>query len=313
MKRNPEKQIALSRETLAPVLGAYGIADFAFAPIEEGIENTSARVASGGRRYVLRAYAEGKRDPEILLEVALQDFLRDRGIPIPAIIPNANGEKLTVVQVGGRRVQAILMDFVEGESVTSDPSPALLGELAGIQARMHALGIEFAETMERPESPLTELREEAAEKLTDVPVGGADVREAFKRIAAYRYPLDPRLSYGYNHLDIDFDGNVIVEGGHVKGIVDFDDVRYSPAVVCLGYTLWNILDDQGEGMMRRYLAAYEAVRPLAAAERDALPNVLFFRNYMMIAVRLLLWNDATPIGDVTSLLKLERDIPKLPF
>src|SRR5262249_23716837 len=147
------------------------------------------------------------------------------------------------------------------------------------------------------------------DKIISIPVSGQGVEELIGRIKTYRYPLNPDLPQGYNHLDIDFDGNVITRGDRVVAIVDFEDLAYSPMIVCLGYTLWNILDDEGEGAMRYYLAEYEKVRPLTEVERKALPHVIFFRNYVLAVVRLMLWDAQTPISDITDLLELEKMIP----
>ena len=148
-------------------------------------------------------------------------------------------------------------------------------------------------------------------KVEGTSVGGQEVRDLLQRIKVYSYPLSTDLPYGYNHLDIDFDGNVLTKNNHVSGIVDFDDLQYSPGVVCLGYSLWNILDDEGIHAMRHYLREYEKVRPLTPAEYEALPNVVFFRNYVMVVIRLLLGSEITPIEDVAGLLKLEKVIPTL--
>jgi Ser/Thr protein kinase RdoA (MazF antagonist) len=311
MKLEPDNQIHLSQEVLGIILDAYGIADFTFEPINEGIANSSARIESDGMRYVARIYAQGKKDDDILFEISFQDYLREHGIPVPVIHPNKEGNELTTTEVGGKHWQVILMDFVEGQSVTVKPSYELISELATLQAKMHLLGIEFEKTTDRPKKLWADLHDDLASKVENTTVGGQEVQELIERIKAYKYPLSPALPYGYNHLDIDFDGNVLTKGNHVSGIVDFDDLQYSPLIVCLGYSLWNMLDDEGIEATKHYLKEYEKVRPLTPLEYEALPNVVFFRNYVMVIIRLLLWDEATPIEDVTNLLKLEKEIPTL--
>jgi Ser/Thr protein kinase RdoA (MazF antagonist) len=311
MKLEPDNQINFTKETLVVLLDAYGISDFTFESISEGIANSSARIESGGKKYVMRVYAQGKNDDDILFEINFQDYLRVHGIPIPVIHKSTGGSELVIAELGHKRWQVILMDFVEGKSVTIKPSHKLIAELAHLQAKMHLLGMEFVKNTDKPQKPWTDLHDSLVSKVRNTTVGGREVRDLLQRIKAYRYPLSPDLPYGYNHLDIDFDGNVLTKGERVSGIVDFDDLQYSPLIVCLGYSLWNILDDEGIDAMKHYLREYEKVRLLTPIEYEALPNVVFFRNYVLCVVRLLLWDENTPIEDITNLICLEKDIPKL--
>lgn len=311
-KLEPQNQIHISEATIAIFLEQYAIFSFTFAPIDEGIANTSLRIESNNKKYVLRIYAqERKNDDAILFEIRFQDYLRERGIPIPFIYPTVGGKELSVVTIDGKRWQGVLMEFVEGESVTEHPSPELTAQLAGLQAKIHQLGIEFAKNTHLPHVPWPDLHDSLAVKIKTIPAGGPQVEAFIERVKAYKYPLNPDLPHGYNHLDIDFDGNVLTKDNHVKGIVDFDDLSYSPSIVCLGFSLWNILDDQGEEAMRHYLAEYEKTRPLTVAERRALPHVIFFRNYVIAIVRLLLWEEETDKDDIENILELEKRIPTL--
>lgn len=256
-------------------------------------------------------YAQGKKDEDILFEINFQAYLRDHGIPIPIIQPNKKGDELNIVEIDGTRWQTILMDLVEGQSVTTHPSYELIADLATLQAKMHLLGIEYAKNVDTSKKVWDDLHDSLASKVENTTVGGQEVKDLIERIKAYSYPLNPNLPYGYNHLDIDFDGNVLTKDNKVSGIVDFEDLQYSPIIVCLGYSLWNILDDDGIEAMKHYLRSYEKVRPLTPAEYEALPNVVFFRNYVMAIIRLLLWDKDTPIEDITSLIRLEQEIPTL--
>lgn len=309
MKLEPDNQINLNKDVLDTILNEYGISEFAFEPIKEGIANSSAFIQSSNKKYVVRVYAQGKKDEDIVFEINFQDYLREHDIPIPVIHKNSNGQELTIVEIDNKRWQVILMDFVEGQSVTIKPSFELIAELARIQAKMHLLGIEFIKLNPRPNHLWTELHDGLASKVENTSVGGQEVKDLIERIKKYSYPLSPDLPYGYNHLDIDFDGNVLTKENRVNGIVDFEDLKYSPVTVCLGYSLWNILDDEGLESMKHYLNEYEKVRPLTSLEYEALPNVVFFRNYVMAIIRLLLWEEDTPIEDIKGILKLEKEIP----
>lgn len=311
-KLNPDDQIQVKRESIIKILNVYNILDFTFNQINEGIANTSFIIESDGKKYVLRVYAQNKRTNEdILFEVSFQDYLRSHDIPIPVIYPNKEGEELTVTEIDGKHWQSILMQFAEGKSVTEHPSTTLIIELAQLQAKMHILGATFAEESNKPKKPWSELRDSLAVKLESIPVKQEDALDFIKRVKEYSYRLNPELPHGYNHLDIDFDGNVLTHEDTVSAIVDFEDLEYSPMVVCLGYSLWNILDDEGIDAMHLYLREYEKIRLLVPVEREALPHVIFFRNYVIGIVRLMLWEEDTPIEDIASLIELEKNIPTL--
>lgn len=311
MKLEPDNQIDLTKETLATILSVYDIQNFTFMPINEGIANSSARIESEGKKYVARVYAQGKNDADILFEISFQDYLREHSIPIPVIYKNKDGNELTITEIDGKRWQIILMNFIEGQSVTIKPSYELITELATLQAKMHLLGLEFAKNSSKPKKLWADLHDSLAPKVESTNVGGKEVQDLIQRIKTYSYPLKSNLPYGYNHLDIDFDGNVLTKDNRVSGIVDFEDLQYSPTIVCLGYSLWNILDDEGVDAMRHYLKEYKKMRSLTSVEYEALPNVILFRNYVMVIIRLLLWNKDTPIEDITNLIRLEKEIPIL--
>ncbi len=311
-KLDLENQIPIKQESIAQILERYSISDFIFKPITEGIANTSFVIESDGKKYVLRVYAQNKRTNEdVLFEVSFQDYLRSHNIPIPVIYPNKEGKELTVTEINDKNWQSILMQFAEGKSVTEHPSTTLVIELAQLQAKMHLLGATFAEESNKPKKPWNELRDSLAVKLESIPLKQEDALAFIERVKEYSYRLNPELPHGYNHLDIDFDGNVLTHENTVSAIVDFEDLEYSPMVVCLGYSLWNILDDEGIDAMHLYLREYEKIRPLVPIEREALSHVIFFRNYVIGIVRLMLWEEDTPIEDITSLIELEKNIPAL--
>jgi Ser/Thr protein kinase RdoA (MazF antagonist) len=310
MKIHSDNQINIIDNTVALILKSYGISNFSFKPINQGIENTSLFVESEDKRYVLRVYRQKRKNNEdISFEIQFQDYLRENGIPIPLMFPNLQSKELSVVNIDGKDWQIILMQFIEGESVNLNPSDELIIELAHIQARMHLLGIEFTNKSDESKFLIDNLNGSIANKIENLPIHNEDVVEFVERVKSYKYELNKELPYGYNHSDLDFDGNVIIRDNKVAGIIDFDDLRYSPSVMCLGFSLWNILDDSGIEAFKLYLKEYESIRPLNNLEKEALPHVIFFRNYQIGIIRLLLWEKDTPIEDINKVIKLESDIP----
>ncbi len=305
-----ENQIDIADNTVALILESYGISIFSFSPINQGIENTSLFIESKDKKYVLRIYRQKRKTNEdISFEIQFQDYLREHEIPIPLIYPNLKGEELSVVNIDGKDWQIILMQFIDGESVNLNPNEKLIIELAHIQAKMHLLGIEFAKKKDRPKSLIDNLNGSIANKIENLPIQNEDIVKFVERVKSFKYELNKDLPYGYNHSDLDFDGNVIIKDRKVAGIIDFDDLRYSPSVMCFGFSLWNVLDDSGIEAFRLYLKEYESIRPLNDLERETLSHVIFFRNYQIGIIRLLLWEKDTPIEDITKIIQLENDIP----
>ncbi len=313
MKLEPENQFVYSNESLARVLDQYGLRADSFEYIHQGVENSSVRVVCGAKAYVLRVYKQGKDARGIGAELAFMRYLSEHGIPVPTVHTNTSGDGCTTIEFNGVTWYAILMDFVPGLSETPNPSPALICDLAHIQARMHLLGETYAQEENKARAPWTELRDGLVAGVNALQIADSRIRGLVHRIQAFRYPLSTDLPYGINHLDVDFDGNVITAGDKVVAVVDFDDTQYSPVVVCLGYTLWDFLADHGEDTMRTYLRAYEEVRPVSEVEYDALHQVLMFRNYAIAAMYYRIHGEQISPDVVEKRLRMEKEIPNVRF
>jgi len=304
-----DKQLTVTQERVALILRSYNIHDFSYEVIQGGLENTSLRITAPDKKYVLRIHRQGKKiDEHLSFELAFEDYLRKKSIPIPHVHPNAEGKEFTVIEFDGFRWLIILMDFAEGESVTEHYTRELIDDLAPIQARMHLLGIEYAKKYPG-EKVWTELTEMFSERIKDTSVYDKELAEFIERARSFRYLFDPRLPHGWNHLDLDLIGNVLVKDNKVSAIIDFDDLDYSPAIVCFGYSLWAVFFADGEDMMRQYLREYTKVRPLNEKELDALPHIMLFRNYAIGMIELVLWKR---LKNMEKFMKLEREILELP-
>lgn len=297
-----------TKEALALILANYEINVFDFTLITVGIANTTIIVYTKRKKYILRVYAQQrKKDIEILFELDLQSYLRANGVPIPQVYLNRSGKYITKLKTGNLLWQSLLMDFVEGTSNTSH-TPELIKQLAEIQARMHILGERFKSKIKRKEKSWKELKDYYAIYVKDFPKCSVQEKEFIIRAKNFKYDVSFRLPFGYNHLDLDLDGNVIVKNNLIRGIVDFDDLSYSPIIVCFGYSLWNVLHDEGVSGMREYKKRYEATRPLKEAENRALPYVILFRNYEIGALRF--YKTGNP-ACLSRPLKIEREIKKI--
>ena len=182
--------------------------------------------------------------------------------------------------------QAVLMQYM-GKTDFISYSRELISELATIQAKMHLLGFSFAKNQKRHERVLEELHETIAERNTITEIKEKNSLDFLERGKEFFLSLSPNLPHGYNHLDYDTHGNVLVKDNKVTAILDFDDLSYSPCVVCLGYTLWHVIFDSNDTeLAKQYVIAYEKVRHLSKEEKSVLPQVILFRNYAIGAIEL---------------------------
>jgi Ser/Thr protein kinase RdoA (MazF antagonist) len=284
-------QFGADRTAVAAALRPYGITKFAFVAATRGIENTTLIITlPDASQRVLRVYRLGKKsDADILLELAFMQELREHGLPIPAIAPSQSGELLGHVDAGDEQWQCVLMEYLGGHH-TKHYSPVLIEELARYQAHMHQLGAIWATTQPPGTPMISELTETEFVPLVAVShIPDPALRAFIERAAAYRFALPDDLPHGYSHFDYD-SGNVLVdESGHVTGILDFDDMRYAPLVMCLAYSLWDVRRRNPSSTidMEAYLHTYQQLRPLTVAERTSLASIMLLRHYAIGALKVL--------------------------
>jgi hypothetical protein len=73
--------------------------------------------------------------------------------------------------------------------------------------------------------------------------------------------------------------------------------------MCLGYTLWDILDETHDlDQVRAYIVEYERIRPLGEDEIGWLQPVMMFRNYVIGVVDVQLYgNESSRIDHCVAL------------
>lgn len=304
-------QISVSQNTLKKILSQYNIYDFTFYEMKNGIENTSLLIKTKENTFVLRIYRRFKKTNKMIKqELQFQDYLRDKKIPIPYIFSNINNEKLTLVEIDNIIWQIILMQFM-GESDFVSYTPELISELAQLQAKMHKAGSLFAKIQQKHKSIISELKGIISDSYLATDINDEETFNFIQCAKEFHLSLSPHLPYGYNHLDYDTFGNILVKNNRVTAILDFDDLSYSPSIVCLGYTLWHILYSSNNiQSMRQYLLDYEIIRPLTKDEKTLLPQIILFRNYTIGTIGL---TAGKKHKSIRHFLDLEKIITNLKF
>ncbi|KAF1020793.1 MAG: Homoserine kinase [Paracidovorax wautersii] len=247
--------------------------------ISGGIENTNYFVTSdAGREFVLTLF-ERLTAEQLPFYLHLMKHLALRGIPVPEPESDPDGEIL--LAVCGK--PAALVDRLNGASVLAPHAvhAALVGDML---ARMHLAGRDYP----RSQPNLRGLAWWNATVPEVLPHIDADQARLLTAELAYQNhvaasPAYAALPRGPIHADL-FRDNVMFDTdaagqARLTGFFDFYfagvDTWLFDLAVCLND--WCVDLPTGQHDAERALAmarAYEAVRPLSAAERELLPALL---------------------------------------
>ena len=262
----------VSDSQLAVWLKNYSIGALsALEPIASGIENTNYFVTTAQGRYVLTLY-ERLPAVELPFYLELMAHLARHGIPCPAPIADLGDRYLS--SLNGK--PATLVTRLSGVSL-ENPAAADCAELGALLARMHLAGRSYGGYLENPRG-LKWLRSAAGQVRSHLdPARAAQLDAELAFQSQHRFPDLPR---GAVHADL-FRDNALFDGGRISGIFDF----YFAGIDCFAYDLavcandWCLVDSERDRRLDEpktlaLLGAYQAVRPLQAAERDAWPVLL---------------------------------------
>lgn len=246
-----------------------------------GIENTNYFVTTEfeeeTRDYVLTLF-ERLTLTQLPFYLGLMKHLAEHGIPVPNPTANVKGE--LVFELKGK--PAAVVNRLPGQSELA-PSPAHCAAVGATLAKMHLAGADF---------PLSQpnLRGLAWwNETVPVVLPHLDASQAalIKSELAYQNHIAASSAYaalprGPIHADL-FRDNVMfdtVDGApHLTGFFDFYFAGVDAWLFDIAVTLndWCIDLETGAHHAERadsFMAAYSAVRPLTAAERELLPAML---------------------------------------
>lgn len=236
--------------------------------IASGIENSNFFLTTERGEYVLTVF-ENLTFEQLPFYLQLMRHLAERGIPVPAPVPNAAGE--LVVPLHGK--PAAIVSKLEGSS-QMDPQPVHCADVGAMLARMHLAASDFP--MQQPNlrglawwqatAPLVlpYLTPENACFLHD------EVTFQTEFAASATYAQLPR---GPVHADL-FRNNVMFVGEKLTGCFDFYFAGVDTWLFDLAVTVndWCIDLDSGKldaARVDALLASYRAVRPFTDAEQSA--------------------------------------------
>ena len=220
-------------------------------------------------------------------------WLAERGFPCPTPMADRRGAMLKTVR--GR--PAALVSFLTGVSV-QHPTPVHCREAGAGLAQLHLAGQGFTaereNTLGQPTwAALFDGHQGEAERLR--PGLSADIAADLEALHAGWPHALPR---GSIHADL-FPDNVFFAGERFCAAIDFyfactDALAYDLAV-CLVAWAFTADGDFKPACAQALIAGYDALRPLAAAERSALPILARGAAMRFFLTRLADWG-ATPPG-----------------
>ncbi len=256
-------------------LGAGALLDL--QGISAGIENTNYFVSTSSGQWVLTVF-ERLTAGQLPYYLRLMQHLARRGLPVPEPRADASGQILH--QVAGK--PAALVTRLPGHHQLA-PDLHHCAQLGGLLARLHLAVADFPlqQPNLRGRDWWASMAAAVHPHLTPTQQQLLDAELAFQQQVAAS-PTYALLPQGAVHADL-FCDNVLFDGlpGHEKltGAFDFyfagtDSFGYDLAV-CLNDWCLNADDASlDEARAQALVQAYEAQRPLAAAEHRLLPALL---------------------------------------
>ncbi|MDE3009654.1 MAG: homoserine kinase [Pseudomonadota bacterium] len=236
--------------------------------IPSGIENTNYFLGTDRGSFVLTLF-EKLTAAELPFYLGLMGHLAAAGLPCPS--PAATRSGTLFHPLKGK--PASVVTRLAGKSALQ-PGPGHCSAMGEMTARLHLAAADFPPTQDNPRGPRWWART-APQVMPFLPPDEQGLlREELATQLAHR--LDP-LPRGVVHADL-FRDNVLFDGERIGGVIDFyfagaDIWLFDLAVVVNDWAI----DAGGRidgARADALLQAYQRLRPLTAAEREAWPIVL---------------------------------------
>ena len=265
----------------------------AFKGIAEGVSNSNFLLETEAGRFILTVYEKRVDARDLPYFLGLMRWLAEHGFPSAAPVTDRSGVALKTI--AGK--PAAIATFLPGLSVRR-PTAAHCREAGRGLAALHAAAEGYPGRRDndlghdRWEAMFAPLKDEA-DRLKP---GLAAVIDADLADFARAWPSD--LPAGTIHADL-FPDNVFFREGRFAAAIDFyfacDDALAYDVGVCLNAWCFEPDGSFNVTSARNFLAGYEQVRPLGAAERAALPLLARGAAMRFFLTRLADWR-ATPQG-----------------
>jgi O-antigen/teichoic acid export membrane protein/Ser/Thr protein kinase RdoA (MazF antagonist) len=230
-------------DVLDEALRNYTFGSFSLGPnMGSGDRSSVNLITTRKGKYIVKMYRSDKRClNDLAAEISFTKSLSGIGVPTPTVITTKTGESLVTVQRGAELWIGVITRFEHGV-IQSTLGLKEVENMAKIQALIHSHGIEFSSS-------------ETA----------AFVRERPQLIWSKLAFLGPR---GVSHFDFDGTNILFDAAGNVVCVLDFEGIRRDFLIICILFTLLRLTSERsGTGLIKRYLRAYQEIRPLGRVEK----------------------------------------------
>jgi len=274
------------------LMAGYDIgAALTLEPIAQGVENSNFHLTTTQGQFVLTLYERRVAAKDLPFFLGLMAHAAARGVPAPS--PMADRTGVVLQNVAGR--DAVILRWLPGVWPRV-PSPVQARAAGAALARLHGATADFAGTRDNALGP------DGWRRLADACGAGLDAiapglcREVERELAALAQLWPTDLPHSAIHADL-FPDNLLFEGDHVSGILDFyfacTDIRAYDLAVMLG--AWAFSDDGATYLPEVEAALLAGYGPLPIEEAAALPVLARGAALRFLLTRAYDWLN-TPLG-----------------
>jgi homoserine kinase type II len=242
-----------------------------FKGIAEGVQNTNYFVQTEAGRFILTIYEERTELSELPFFIGLMEHLAEGGLSCPTPVHDREGRAL--VELSGR--PAALVSFLEGAWIRQ-PQVSHCAALGEALAQLHLVGRDFeiARANDLGQSGWRPLFRRFAAHADEIQPGLKALIAAELDVMDRDWPED--LPMGVVHADL-FPDNVFFVDGELTGLIDFyfaaNDAFAYDLAICLNAWCFDADFSYNKAKGAALLAGYQRIRPLEAAEIEALPTL----------------------------------------
>jgi homoserine kinase type II len=262
----------LSRRDIASILASYDLGDYhAHRGIAAGIENSNFFIDTDAGRFVLTIF-ERMRAEELPYFMRLMRHLAAHGLSSPDVMVRKDGSLL--FGIGGK--QGCIISCLPGRTMER-LNVVQLHDAGRTLALLHRAGAGFGERRPNPtgfawlQSRIEGMRDDVAARY-----GESTAALLANELAWQRQRREQGLPAGVVHADY-FCDNILFKGDVVSGVIDFyyacDDAYAMDVAISLN-ALAVSPGEEDKPRMQAFLAGYESVRAMNAAEHAAMPGLL---------------------------------------
>ena len=288
----------VTAEELSAHLARYDIGELlSFKGIAEGVENTNFLLHTTAGSFILTLYEKRVDPADLPFFIGLMEHLAARGLTCPQPVRMKDGA--TLGELAGR--PAAIVTFLDGMWIRR-PQVHHCAAVGRALAQLHLAGQGFALTRVNALSVpgWRPLAERAGARADTVAPGLAATIAAELDHCERSWPKS--LPTGVIHADL-FNDNVFFLNNQLSGLIDFyfacNDILAYDLAICLNAWCFSADFEFDFGKGSAMIAAYQAVRPLGAEEKAALPLLARGSALRFLLTRLVDWLNVPPGAVVT--------------